>query len=118
MSKRRFKIVNDKLIVQEAANPLTDAIITYLNLQGHFVWRQNNTGIWDPIKKIFRKNAKQKKGIPDICGFTKNGYGLYVEVKTTDKLSPEQQVFGEEATKRGAVWIVARTLEDVTSCSI
>lgn len=96
------------------ANDLTDAIITYLNLSGHFVWRQNNGGVYDPKKKIFRKNPNHKKGVPDVCGVHKKGYALCVEVKAgNDRLSDEQKIFGIEVLKRGAIWIVAHSLDDV-----
>jgi hypothetical protein len=110
---------NGKLVAKQNANDLTDSIINYLNLKGHFVWRQNNGGVFDPTKKIFRKNPKQKKGVPDICGIHKYGYGLYVEVKANkDKLSEDQTHFGVEIAKRGALWIVARSLEDVINFSL
>lgn len=110
---------NGKLVAKQKANNLTDAIVNYLNMQGHFVWRQNNGGVYDPAKKIFRKNPKQKKGVPDICGIHKYGYGLFVEVKAgKDKLSEEQTHFGVEAAKRGAIWLVARSLDDVINFSL
>lgn len=106
----------DKLIFKQTANKLTDAIITYLNFRGHFVWRQNNGSVYDTTKKVFRKNPKQLKGIPDVCGVHKHGYALYVEVKTgDDKLSEEQRYFGIEAVKRGAIWIVAHSIDDVVN---
>lgn len=115
----RCGVKDDKLIVKQTANDLTDAIITYLNLSGHFVWRQNNGGVYDPKKKVFRKNPNHKKGVPDVCGIHKLGYGLYVEVKVgNDKLSEEQKQFGQEAAKRGAVWIIAHSLDDVINFSL
>ncbi|MHB8871645.1 MAG: VRR-NUC domain-containing protein [Candidatus Doudnabacteria bacterium] len=114
MKNSKYKVVDDKLVIKQTANDLTDAIVTYLNLQGHFVWRQNNGGVFDPTKKIFRKNPKQKKGVPDICGISKHGYGLYIEVKTgKDKLSEEQKEFAKSVAARGGIWIVARSIDNV-----
>lgn len=105
---------NGKFIKKQSANSLTDSIVNYLNLRGHFVWRQNNGGVFDPTKKIFRKNPKQKKGVTDVCGIHKFGYGLYVEVKVgNDRLSDDQIIFREEIRKRGGIWIEARSIDDV-----
>lgn len=118
MKRSGIRIQNDKLVVKQSANNLTEAIITYLNLNGHFVWRQNNSGIYDATKKIFRKNKKQKKGIADICGITKTGFGLYVEVKIADKLSNDQKLFRDEIIKRNGIYIEARSLDDVINFSL
>ncbi|MDQ7818742.1 MAG: VRR-NUC domain-containing protein [Melioribacteraceae bacterium] len=118
MSGKKLRIENDKLIMKQSANNLTEAIITYLNLNGHFVWRQNNAGIYDPTKKIFRKNKKQKKGVADVCGITKTGIGLYVEVKTTDKLSNDQKLFKAEILRRNGIYIEARSIDDVINFSL
>ena len=93
---------------------LTKAIIDYLNLTGNFVWRNNTTGLYDPTKKVFRKNPGQKKGVADICGITKTGRGLFVEVKTTDKMSKDQLRFKTEIERRHGIFIEARKLEDIT----
>jgi len=104
----------EEFSVKQTANNLTDAIVTYLNLQGHFVWRQNNGGVYDPKKKVFRKNPNHKKGVPDVCGVHKQGYALFVEVKAKgDRLSDEQKQFGVKASMRGAIWIMAHSLDDV-----
>lgn len=114
MNTARCKVENGKLISKQTANNLTDVIVTYLNLQGHFVWRQNNGGVYDPKKKVFRKNPNHTKGVPDVCGVHKLGYALFVEVKAEgDRLSDEQKEFGVKAAARGAIWIVAHSLDDV-----
>lgn len=113
-----MQIKDGKLISKQSANNLTEAIVTYLNLNGHFVWRQNNQGLYDTQKKVFRKSKMQKKGIADICGITKTGIGLYVEVKTTDKLSEDQKLFKAEILRRNGIYIEARSIEDVMNFSL
>lgn len=113
MKQVKYSVKDGELICKQTANDLTDAIITYLNLNGHFVWRQNNQGLYDTQKRVFRKNANQKKGIADVCGITKTGTGLYVEVKTTDQLSNDQKLFKAEILRRNGIYIEARSIEDV-----
>jgi len=99
-------------------NALTKAIIEYLMLRGHYVFRNNNAPIYDPTKRTFRAN-NTKKGIADILGVTKGkddkGIFIAVEVKgtKTDRQSPEQKLFEGEVKKRGGIYVLARSLDDV-----
>ncbi|GHU03553.1 hypothetical protein FACS1894158_02210 [Betaproteobacteria bacterium] len=53
-------------------------------------------------------------GMPDIMGQLKDGRFLGIECKRpSGKVSPEQQVFIEKASKHGAVAFVARSVSDV-----
>ena len=47
------------------ANDLTKSIVTFLNLSGWKVWRQNNVGIFDTKKNVFR-SGNNLKGVSDI----------------------------------------------------
>jgi len=94
------------------SNDLTEAIITYLNLNGCFAWRNNTTGIYDPVKKVFRKNPKQLNGVSDILGIVKGtGIMVVVEVKTgKDFLSDDQVKFLNNIYRAKGIRIVARNL--------
>jgi hypothetical protein len=76
-------------------------------------WRiwQNNTGT------AFRKGRPisfGKKGSPDIIGFLDDGRFVGVEVKVgRDKQSRDQIMFAVTARKYNAVYLVARSLDDV-----
>ena len=95
-------------------NELTKAVIKYLNAAGHFVWRQNNIGVWDAEKKIYRSGIT-KKGVADIIGVSRTGKALAIEIKTgKDKLSIEQIEFGEQWQKRGGYYIEIKELNEVT----
>lgn len=89
------------------ANELTTQIVSYLNLTGFDVWRQNTVG------KVAGRYLSAKKGIPDICGFQKvTGKAVYIEVKIgKDKLSSEQTKFLFEANRHNCYSIVAHTFE-------
>jgi hypothetical protein len=40
-----------------SANALTKHALKILDLKGFKVWRQNNGGVYDPTKKVFRANS-------------------------------------------------------------
>jgi len=100
---------------ESTANQITAAAILWLNLNGFKAWRNNSNGVWDPVKKVFRKNKAILKGVSDVCGFCKTtGRALFIEVKAgRDKLSPEQTVFLEEAEKAGCITGVIRDSREI-----
>jgi hypothetical protein len=73
-----------------SANALTQQVLRVLGLKGFKVWRQNNGGIYDPVKKVFRANSSTL-GISDVIGFHKRtGLIIACEIKVgRDKLSSE-----------------------------
>jgi hypothetical protein len=75
-------------------NELTKAVIQLLQLRGFFVWRQNNGGVWDPTRQVFRANSSTP-GISDVLGYhLATGRIAAVEVKAgKDKLRPDQISF-------------------------
>jgi len=98
----------------EASN-LTDAIIDFLNNSGHFAWRNNKVGIYDPVKNVFRKGGRNSgKGSSDVlCALKPNGQLLAIEVKIDrDKPDPDQIKFKANTEKTGAIYWVCKTIED------
>lgn len=95
-------------------NKLTQYTIMVLKLSGFNVWRQNNGGVYDPTKKVYRRNSSTP-GIPDIIGYKKDtGVFAAVEIKVgKDKLSSYQIEFAEQLQKSGGWYWVVKTFEDV-----
>jgi hypothetical protein len=97
--------------VPATTNNLTEAIINFLNYQGHFAFRVNNGAVYDPGKKVFRKTSEDRKGLTDtMCVLAPHGRFLGVEVKnrlTKDKASPEQNIFKTRVLISGGVHIYA-----------
>lgn len=88
-------------------------IIDYLTIKNIFHWRNNTTGIYDPVRHTFRKNKNVMNGIPDIICII-NGQFVGIEVKSeTGKQSPEQKKFEEMCVSKGGKYILARSVEDV-----
>lgn len=94
-------------------NSITNAIISFLNLNRHFVWRNNNGGIFDPTRKTFR-SFHSIKGAPDITGLTPDGYFIGIEVKGTkgDKQRAEQKEFQINIERRKGIYLLVRSFDD------
>jgi penicillin-binding protein-related factor A (putative recombinase) len=89
-------------------------ILSWLKSQKVFCWPCDSVGIWDPVRKIYRKRHSQYhlKGISDILGIYKGKF-LAIEVKSkTGRLSPEQVWFLAEVKAKGGIAFVARSIED------
>jgi len=96
------------------ANSTTTAIVQWLNLNGFKAWRQNNAGIYDIKKEVFRKNPHNLKGVADVIGFNKkSGLFIAIEIKVgRDKLSVEQKKFLGEVAMATGVAMVAHSFDD------
>lgn len=95
---------------------IENEILTYLNaMPGMFAWKNNTVGIYDPIKKVYRKSNSKfiHNGVPDILAVC-NGLLLAIEVKTSKGVvSKDQKRFIEHLNEQGALTLVARSLSDV-----
>lgn len=121
--------------VPQSANELTKALLVRLPqaVPGLRCWRANTGGAYPiatiaPVKAaLIRGDAKLAlelitraqplrfgiPGLPDIDGILPDGRRLGVEVKWgKDRQSEEQAVCQEVFTKRGAVYVIARELEE------
>ena len=105
-------------------------IIEYLmfleNKNELMFWRENNTPIYDPRKKIFhRMKVGQKKGLPDII-VLKKGILIGLEIKNDEKykrgekkgkyknyLSPDQKKIKEMFEKNFAEYHCIRSFDEV-----
>lgn len=92
-----------------AENKLKLQIESYLKKAGIFHWRANVGG-----RGRIRFN---KRGVPDFCCVLPDGRFLGIECKSeTGEQTKEQKDFEEELQmKTRALYLLARTLEDVQS---
>jgi len=87
-------------------------ILDYIRRLGFYAWKNNNTGIFDPKRKVFR--TVETKGVSDIIAI-KNSLVLFIEVKTEKGVqSDSQKEFQAEIEKHGGIYILARSIEDVS----
>jgi hypothetical protein len=96
------------------ANSLTKAVIELLQLRGFTAWRQNNGGVWDPTRQVFRANSSTP-GISDVLGYHRiNGRFAAVEIKIgSDKLSAAQAAFLADVIAAGGFGCEGRSLDQV-----
>lgn len=97
-----------------SANTLTKHALRMLDLNGFNVWRQNNVGVYDPVKKVFRKNSTTP-GISDILGYhRKSGRIIACEIKAgNDRLSADQEMFLNGIKRAGGIALVVRKIDDL-----
>lgn len=92
------------------------AILDYLAMRRHFVWRNNTGGRpWIDNRGKQRLMKFGLKGSADILGVHANsGRFIAVEVKRPGTApTPEQMIFLENVANRGGIAFVARSVEDV-----
>ena len=93
-------------------------ILQFLHYNHIYCWKNQSVGIFDPVKKIYRKsnNKYHINGVPDILGILPDGKFLGIEVKTkTGKLSDNQKAFLEKASHLNSICFVARSIEEVSA---
>jgi hypothetical protein len=94
-------------------------ILHYLQIKGYVYWRVNNTGVFDPTRKVFRKMAAHSRyGVADIF-VIKAGVSYFIEVKgTKGYMSPDQKTFRDDVTREGGIFILAKSLDDVMKAGL
>jgi hypothetical protein len=95
---------------------IENSILQWLSLNGIYAWKVNNVGVFDPIRKVYRKAHSPyiRKGIADILGILPDGRLLAIEVKSASgRLSPEQKDFLMTINQKGGLGIMARSLTHV-----
>src|SRR5579864_5767801 len=88
------------------------AICDYLALKKYFFWRNNNTPIFDPVHKHFRKMPKYTmRGLPDII-VIKEGKFIGIEVKREHgNLSEFQMASARACILNGGQYVIARSID-------
>lgn len=93
-------------------------ILDYLNtVPGAFFWKNNSGGVFDPTKRVFRKNTNPHifNGVSDILGLYK-GQMVVIEVKRPkpNKTYPSQaqKDFIARVDSCGGAGYIARSVED------
>lgn len=99
--------------MSQLEKPIEKAILQFLRSTGIFCWKQNSTGVYDPTKKVFRKNRNPFviNGVSDILGLI-GGRFLAIEVKSaTGKLTEDQRAFIRKVLDEGGIAFVSRSVE-------
>jgi len=98
---------------------IKEAILSFLHSKKIFCWPNDSTGIYDPVRKVFRKKQSKFwiKGVPDILGVLPCGSFLGIEVKRPQvgKMSPDQERFRNRVVENNGYCIVAHSVKEVES---
>lgn len=101
------------------------ACLDWLSLHRVKAWRMNNTGVFDPVKKIHR-GFRGLRGVSDILGVLPQtvrladgseetfGNFLAIEVKKPgEKPRPDQEAFLSDIRDRGGVGLCVHSLGEL-----
>jgi hypothetical protein len=104
---------------------LVRACLDWLALHGVMAWRANNTGVFDPVKKVYR-SFHGRKGVADILGVLSRsapgggdgpetvGLFLAVEVKRPgERPRADQEAFLDDIRRRGGVGLCVHSLTEL-----
>ncbi|GAA3940573.1 VRR-NUC domain-containing protein [Hymenobacter algoricola] len=96
------------------AASLTKAALALLALHGFTMWRQNNGGVWDPTRQLFRAGSSTP-GISDTLGYHRvTGRFCAVEIKYgKDTLSKPQTAFLAEVRRAGGFACCCRSIDQL-----
>ncbi len=99
------------------ANALTNSVISTMRLLGHETWRNNNVGIFDPVKKIYRKGSGDSNGLGDVCSIIRrSGQHAELEIKIKpDKPSDAQLARQKRIRAIGAIYEFIYCIDDLLS---
>jgi hypothetical protein len=88
----------------------TEILVQLNRLPNTFAWKNHTTGVYDPMRKTFRRlSGFAIRGVSDILGIHE-GRMICLEVKSAKgRLRPEQKDFLERMTNLGAVCGVVRS---------
>ena len=114
----RKELFPTRPFTEKGANELTRSIEAFIRYTGNYADRINNTGIYDPKTKKFRR-SNTRRGIADVMATKRIEHqGRYfaitvaIEIKYgNDKLSEYQLRIKDDIERAGGVYLVARTWE-------
>ena len=95
---------------------IENSILDYLKTQKGYFWKNQSVGVWDNVKKTYRKpnNRHHVRGTSDILGCLPCGRFCAIEVKSKRGRTTEaQDKFLQVVSDLGGKAFVARSIEDV-----
>lgn len=112
----RKELFPTRPFTEKGANELTRSIEAFIRYTGNYADRINNTGIYDPKTKKFRR-SNTRRGIADVMATKRIEHqGRYfaitvaIEIKYgNDKLSEYQLRIKDDIERAGGIYLVART---------
>src|SRR4051812_36580230 len=113
------------MAVRNRESDIVRACLDWLSLHRVKAWRANNTGVFDPVKKVHR-SFRGLKGVADILGIVPQtveladasrvtfGNLLAVEVKRPgEEPRPEQRAFLDEVEHLGGIALCVHSVAEL-----
>lgn len=94
----------------KSANGLTAAILTWLELHGHYASRIQSQGQYNPTLKRWTRSTV-KRGIGDITAIV-NGRTVMIEIKMKDSQSPWQKKTQQEVERSGGSYWLCHSFDE------
>ena len=92
-------------------NATTQAIIKFLQFRGMYAVRINVQGMYDPVRKVFRKSHTQR-GTADIHACV-HGHHVSIEIKTgTDRQTDYQKITQEQVQHSGGIYLIIKSFPE------
>ena len=112
----RKELFPTRPFTEKGANELTRSIEAFIRYTGNYADRINNTGIYDPKTKKFRR-SNTRRGIADVLATKRIEHQGRFSVMTAaierkygnDKLSEYQLRIKDDIERAGGIYLVART---------
>ena len=112
----RKELFPTRPFTEKGANELTRSIEAFIRYTGNYADRINNTGIYDPKTKKFRR-SNTRRGIADVMATKRIEHQgrffaitVAIEIKYgNDKLSEYQLRIKDDIERAGGIYLVART---------
>ena len=95
---------------------IENSILAYLQTQKGFFWKNQSVGVWDNVKKTYRKpnNRFHINGVADILGCLPGGKFIALEVKTRKgRATQNQKDFLQRISMLGGKAAIVKSIDDV-----
>ena len=102
---------------QLSEKQIENAILKYLRFRGIFCFKLNTVGVFDPVKKVYRKPHSEfiLKGVSDIIAIA-SGRMIAIEIKVPERrnnLTDAQKFFLSKIEESGGIAFVACSIREV-----
>lgn len=95
---------------------IENSILEYLETRRDCIaWKNQSVGVYDPKRNKFRKskNRFHKNGVSDIICMMKDGFVLFLEVKTQKgRQTEDQKKFEQNCDSMNQFYRVVRSIEE------
>lgn len=95
---------------------IENSILAYLQTQKGFFWKNQSVGVWDNVRKTYRKpnNRFHINGTADVLGCLPGGKFIALEVKTKrGRATQNQKDFLQRISVLGGKAAIVKSIDDV-----